>query len=324
MQIRELWSPEAAHCPPADKPFFEGWQFKLARADGRMLSIIPGISKDGEGNDCAFLQVFSPGYLAPTYIEMDIRHFHAASRPFEITLEDSRFTKKGVKLHAAGNGNRFDGLVRFKDMALLDKSIFSPSMMGPFAFITGLSCHHDVISLRHALEGEIVINGEAWDFNAGVGYIDKDWGLSFPNHLLWVQANQFEKDPQLSVAVCMARIHVGGISIPGVLCVVARNGRQYRYCTYNAAYVYKVDKKGENRIIIIIKKGGEMLKIDVMYQPINSLLPAPHMGCMRRKGVQEHCVEKLRVTLTRDGAPLVDDWSIGGGMQLAGDYQKLT
>lgn len=324
MRINEIWSSSAAHRPPMNKPFFEGWLFKLVTAGGKVLSFIPGISKDGEGNDCAFIQAFAPNYLCPTYYEADIRRFHARSHPFEINFEDNRFTQKGLKVRLSGNGNTFEGLVRFKNMVLLDRSLLNPGIMGPFSFVPGLSCWHEVLSLRHELEGQIVVNGEVWDFEGGVGYIDKDWGLSFPNHLFWVQAGQFESDRDLAVTAALARVNVAGTSVPGVLCVLYYKGQQYRFCTYNGAFVLNVEKVGEQKIEVKIKKGRDILTITVHYSAINTLLPAPHMGSMRRKGVQEHHVEKLHISLTRDGAPLLEDCSTGGAMQITGDYSKLT
>lgn len=46
--------------------------------------------------------------------------------------------------------------------------------------------------MKHSLQGELVWNDQPIDFDQGIGYIEKDWGSSFPATYVWAQCNQFE------------------------------------------------------------------------------------------------------------------------------------
>jgi len=64
--------------------------------------------------------------------------------------------------------------------------------MGIFAYIPKMECSHGVVSMNHGLEGILKINGEEIDFTGGKGYIEKDWGTSFPKQYIWIQCNNFK------------------------------------------------------------------------------------------------------------------------------------
>lgn len=71
----------------------------------------------------------------------------------------------------------------------LERTFLNPNIMGYFNYIPNLECNHEVVSMNHSLNGEIIINGESIDFNHGKGYIEKDWGRSFPEKYIWIQSN---------------------------------------------------------------------------------------------------------------------------------------
>ena len=43
-----------------------------------------------------------------------------------------------------------------------------------------MECYHGIVSMDHTVNGLIEINNEKIDFSEGRGYIEKDWGRSFP------------------------------------------------------------------------------------------------------------------------------------------------
>ena len=56
-----------------------------------------------------------------------------------------------------------------------------PGVMGPFSFVPFMECYHGVVNIDHKISGSLMINNEEIDFTDGYGYIEKDWGKSFPN-----------------------------------------------------------------------------------------------------------------------------------------------
>jgi hypothetical protein len=93
----------------------------------------------------------------------------------------------------------------------LPTSRWTPSIMGITAYLPFLECNHGVASLHHtiskghlvALRDDSEVLGEA-NFDGGVGYIEKDWGVNFPSTWVWAQANMFDTAPGSSL---MVRIH---------------------------------------------------------------------------------------------------------------------
>ena len=65
--------------------------------------------------------------------------------------------------------------------------------MGPFSFVPFMECYHGIISMDHSIIGELSIKGKKVDFTSGRGYIEKDWGHSFPIGYVWMQSNHFSE-----------------------------------------------------------------------------------------------------------------------------------
>jgi hypothetical protein len=72
------------------------------------------------------------------------------------------------------------GKVDFTGLTRLPVSLFTPGIMGWYRFIPFMQCYHGLISMNHSLEGEITDGAERIVLSGGKGYIEKDWGSSFP------------------------------------------------------------------------------------------------------------------------------------------------
>jgi hypothetical protein len=46
-------------------------------------------------------------------------------------------------------------------------SLFSPGIMGWYAYVPGMECYHGAVSLDHMLKGELEYNGSFLDFTGG-------------------------------------------------------------------------------------------------------------------------------------------------------------
>ena len=57
-----------------------------------------------------------------------------------------------------------------------------------FIYLSFLECNHAIISLRHHITGSLKVNNQKFQI-IGDGYIEKDWGRSFPQDYLWLQSN---------------------------------------------------------------------------------------------------------------------------------------
>ncbi|MBK9017235.1 MAG: hypothetical protein IPM82_26040 [Saprospiraceae bacterium] len=56
----------------------------------------------------------------------------------------------------------------------------APGIMGWYSFVPFMQCFHGLVSLHHRLSGQMQVYGQPVDFGGGIGYLEKDWGTSFP------------------------------------------------------------------------------------------------------------------------------------------------
>ncbi|GAB6168424.1 hypothetical protein JCM1393_08840 [Clostridium carnis] len=147
--------------------------------------------------------------------------------------------------------------------------------MGPFSIIPFMECNHGVLSLHHKLSGELKINDNNINFNDGTGYIEKDWGCSFPKTYQWIQCNDF-KENKCSIMVSIADIPFMGINFKGCIAVVYYKGKEYRLATYNGVKILKYNSSG-----LIIQRGKYRLEIEI-FQGLAQKLLAPNIGHMTR------------------------------------------
>ena len=65
--------------------------------------------------------------------------------------------------------------------------------MGWYSFVPFMECKHGIVSVNHDLSGILNVNDEVLISDGGKGYIEKDWGTSFPEAWIWMQSNNFQK-----------------------------------------------------------------------------------------------------------------------------------
>jgi len=254
------------------RAYFEGWYFKQQKG-GITLSLIPGISMDGAGNKTAFIQVIS--HDGAFYIEYPFSTFRADEKRLDITVGGSRFASEGIHLDIRTRTLTAAGVLRFEALTPISYDI-----MGPFRFLPGMECSHGVISMRHRVTGEVRINGHTLGFDGGTGYIESDWGHSFPNSYLWTQCNTFD-GRSTAVMASAADIPFGGLHFRGCICVVRDGEREYRLATYlgTGVSLYERDR---------LALEGPFCSFEArLLSGAPQLLRAPGSGAMSR-GIHEH------------------------------------
>lgn len=172
------------------------------------------------------------------------------------------------------------------------------NIMGPFSAFPFMECHHGVISLHHKINGKLNINNQDIVIEGGNGYIEKDWGTSFPKTYLWIQSNDFSND-KISIMVSIADIPFLGLEFKGCIAIVYYKGIEYRLATYNGVKILKYDENG-----LIIKRGKYKLKIDVKENNPQELL-APNKGEMSRT-IYENISCRARFKFYKDKKKIFD------------------
>ena len=76
-----------------------------------------------------------------------------------------------------------------------------------------------------------MINDRSVDFSGGRGYIEKDWGMTFPRAYIWMQSNHFQR-AGVSLTASVATIPWLTGWFRGFLVGLLVEGILYRFTTY--------------------------------------------------------------------------------------------
>ena len=85
------------------------------------------------------------------------------------------------------------GELKYLNNKNINTNFLKPNIMGPFSYIPFMECNHAILSMENTVEGVININNDKINFHNNIGYIEKDWGYSFPKNYIWCQGNNFKK-----------------------------------------------------------------------------------------------------------------------------------
>lgn len=237
--IHSTLHPAIYHGHNRQPPFFEGWYFKLVSADEtQRYAIIPGVSLSGHAH--AFVQVLDGVTGRSAYHAYPLVDFWAAQREFEVRIGPNLFTQDRIVLDIERPEGQVQGELHFSDITPWPVSWASPGIMGWYAWAPRMECYHGVVSLNHRISGRLRIDGEDTNFSRGLGYIEKDWGQSFPAAWIWFQTNHFDQ-PRTCLTASVAIIPWIGRSFPGFIVGLWHNGLLYRFTTYLGATIERLE-----------------------------------------------------------------------------------
>ncbi len=236
-KIRKIMDPLRFHGAGKRPPFFEGWYFKcVSRDGGEQLALIPGVHLDPQTvQSHAFIQVLQGGRNTTHFIRYPLTAFKAATTGLSFSLSGNHFSSHHLHLDIDEPGIRLFGELIFSELQQWPVTIWSPGAMGWYAWAPFMQCYHGVGSLDHLLSGRLFLNDHLLDFDGGRGYMEKDWGSSFPSAYIWMQSNHFDV-PKTSLMISLAMIPwLSGKSFAGFIAGFLFNGRLFRLATYTGA-----------------------------------------------------------------------------------------
>ncbi|MGC9467012.1 MAG: tocopherol cyclase family protein [Anaerolineae bacterium] len=228
--------PEGYHGRGRRPPYFEGWYFKVVDpAEKHRFAIIPGISlSTGEEGPHSFVQVLDGTSGRTVYQRYPVEAFTASERWLEIDVGPNHFSAAGMSLNLTDTELSISGTVTFDELRPWPVTVASPGIMGWYAWVPRMETYHGVVSLDHGLGGSLTIGDQTVSFSGGRGYIEKDWGQSFPSGWVWMQSNHFGT-PGVCLTASIAMIPWIGHSFPGFIVGLYREGTLYRFATYTGA-----------------------------------------------------------------------------------------
>lgn len=244
--FRSTLHPAAYHGHGKKPPFFEGWYYKSVDARGEQsYAIIPGVFlSDEPAQHHAFVQVLDGVTGRSTYHRYPAEDFRAAGGELDLRIGPNRFTAEYLSLQIESPELEISGELRFHGLQPWPVTLRAPGIMGWYAWVPFMETYHGVVSLDHGIEGVLRVNGQPVDLTGGRGYIEKDWGRSFPAAWIWFQTNHFDR-PGTSLTASMAIIPWLRGSFPGFIVGLWHGEVLYRFATYTGARVEKLDIAGE-------------------------------------------------------------------------------
>lgn len=294
----------------SNKNYFEGWYFKNID-DKNGISFIPGISMD-KNNKKAFIQVITNNFSY--FINYDINDFVFNEKTFYIKIKNSIFSKDGIHIDIKDDKQnvRIYGDIKYINSKNINTNIFNPNIMGPFSYIPFMECNHAILSMKNTAIGELKINDKFIKFSKGIGYIEKDWGISFPKSYIWFQGNNFKKK-NASFMLAIADIPFKIFRFKGFICDILIDNKEFKFSTYNNAKIIN-NIITDNISSISLKKDNYYLDIRSIYNK-GYKLTAPIRGKMERD-VFESISAQITITLKVKEKTIFSDTSNNCGMEM--------
>lgn len=258
------------------RPYFEGWYFKH-QLGNKIIAFIPGINQESGCVTTAFLQIIASDSVYQ--LTFPIKECCIDSKACYIRLGKNVFTKDGILLDIHTAELTIKGTLLYRNPHPIAYSI-----MGCFRYLPLMECKHEVISMSHRITGTLLMQGESISFDKAVGYIEKDWGHSFPKSYLWLQCNDFYPE-KCSIMLSLAHIPLWGMEFTGCICAIHYRGNEYRIATYLGVMPKKTTPEH-----IVLKQGDYCLNIRIIdaSAPVSYALNAPDKGKMNRTIKESH------------------------------------
>lgn len=317
-KFKAVFHPENFHGWNKTKRYFEIWNYKLLSFDKKsIISIIPGMSIDQNGKKQAFIQIINGISLESEYYPFDADTFQAHPKKFELKIGENFFSDSKIQLLHP----ELKAKLSFNEHIRWPSNSFSPGVMGPFSFLPFLECYHGVLSLDHEIEGEISFLGKTYDFNGGRGYIEKDWGHSFPSSYIWMQCNHFSKK-EISFITSIAKVPFTGSYFRGFFAAIWFQEKLVQFNNYNFSKIVKCENSNEHLILELENKDYK-LRVEGL---AGDTVPfsSPVLGFMDGR-INKSLTSKLELSLfdKRKKTIVFKDIGEPAGLETSGDLTEM-
>jgi tocopherol cyclase len=309
--LYKIFHPEVFQGSLNKKNYFEGWYFKhVSASTDEAFAVIPGISLSEDTH--AFIQYNDGKTGKSAYFRYDISEFSFDRKALKIRIGQSLFTTGGINLDLSNESYSINGEIEYSSILKPPSGILMPGIMGWYSYVPWMECNHGVISVTHNIKGSVSVNGNIRQFNGGKGYIEKDWGISFPESWLWMQCNNFPTQ-SASVMISAGKIPWRGSFFIGFVAFFSLNGKTTILATYNGAEIISLCRKGSNITETVIIKGDLILKAKIIKKG-EGVLKAPVSGLMNNT-IKESIDSEVALEVTESGKIVISENGVRAGYE---------
>lgn len=318
--LRKINSPMVFQGHVKRKNYFEGWYYRQVSADRKkVICFIPGISLV-EGDAHSFVQYIyvsedkeGKSIVKTGYLTYPVESFKFSNTPFSIQIGENIFSESKVKINLIDKDIRIVGTFKLGSFTTIKKSILMPNIMGCFAYIPNMECNHGVISMSHSIQGNLQINHEKVFLDNGTGYLEKDWGTSFPKKYIWIQCNNFN-NKSVSLFCSIAHIPFLKGSFTGFICNVVIDNFEFRFATYNHSS-FNIKYVSANRVKLLLENSKAMVEIQGVINESGELI-APKRGKMGEK-IKEESAGQVRLRLyNKEDKRTYEEYGYAAGIEI--------
>ena len=319
MQIRAILNPSTYHGTLQKPPFFEGWYFKMVSADEKhKIAIIPGIILGKDAH--AFIQVIDGSDGETEYFTFPIEQFQADFPHFRLSVGKNQFDSSHLSVNIQQSEGQLVGEITFGNLNPWPVTFFSPGVMGWLSWVPKMECYHGVLSFDHSLQGKLTLNGKEMDFSGGRGYIEKDWGKSFPAAWVWFQSNHF-KNTRACITASVAIIPWVGFSFKGFIVGFWLDGQLHRFTTYRNSRIESL-AISDDHVAWVLRNRTHRLRLNARRAQGGLLRGASPLDMGKR--VMETLSASIDVRLeTLQGAVVFEGTGENAGLEVVGYLQRL-
>ncbi len=300
-----------------NKDYFEGWYLKNVTENKQsFVVVIPGIITGKDPH--AFIQIFESSKESSAYRSYPIEKFNARKKVFDITIDNNSFSEKGIILDTEVGGKKLEGELVFSDYKELPFNIFYPGILGMYSYFPFLECYHGVVSMLHKLDGRIRFGEAYYDFTGGKGYIEKDWGKSFPSSWIWIQCSSFESDTSFMLSA--AKVPFLGESRKGFSGFFYHRNKTVKFGTPASSKLKLLEQKEKRIVLVVSLKDKSRIEIEVDVNGYNNLL-APGRGEMNRN-IKESSDSTINIRYINRS----ENFSVSGinaGFEISGNPEEI-
>ena len=318
LKIHAIWNPHVYHGWGRKRKFFEGWYYKIVdNSQTNAFAIIPGIAMDENGIKQSFIQVLDGKNSKADYFKFESEAFKPMPKKHDLYIAENHFSMTDISI----NLPNLKGNLSFKNLSPWSNTFLSPGIMGPYSFVPFMECYHGIVSMNHDIEGSLFQDGKEICFDNGKGYMEKDWGHSFPEAYVWMQSNHFSNN-SISFKCSIAIIPWLKNSFIGHIAGVLIDGRLIEFTTYNGTKLNYCEISQEEVSIVMENRLFE-LKIKAIREE-STTLAAPISGFMDGR-IDESMKAKIKVKLLNKklNKVILNDMGESAGIEVAGSFEKL-
>jgi len=319
MSLRTKLTPGVYHGLGKKPPFFEGWYYKLVSADeSYKVAIIPGVILGQDAH--AFLQVLDGVNGTTDYLRFPFQDFRTDGQRFALEIGENRFNDRLLHLALDDPHCQLTGEIHLGPLNPWPVTWLSPGIMGWYAWVPRMECYHGVLSFSHSLQGSLTLNGKIMNFSGGRGYIEKDWGQSFPSAWVWFQSNHFA-GIDACITASVAIIPWIGNAFRGFIVGFWLNGKLHRFATYSGARIESLQIFDDHVDWVLQNRQNRLFLTACRVQ--GGLLRGP-----TRLDMGQRVLETLNATVkvrleTLEGALIFEGVGAHTGLEVIGDLPRL-